>query len=95
MDSYRLQMRSVMEQYKNGDIDDDDPKSQLQALDVALNAEIKNLLTDEQHSEIEAKITEMKQELAARKEAERQAMINATGMTNDQEASLLTITNEH
>ena len=30
-----------------------------------------------------------------RKEAERQAMINATGMTNDQEASLLTINQEH
>jgi hypothetical protein len=95
MDSYRQQMRSVMEQYKNGDIDDDAAKSQLQALDAAMNAEIKNLLTDEQQSEIEAKIAEMKQELAARKEAERQAMINATGMTNDQEASLLTINQEH
>ncbi|GIR22865.1 hypothetical protein CM15mP37_03700 [bacterium] len=50
---------------------------------------------DEQQSEIEAKIAEMKQELAARKEAERQAMINSTGMTNDQEASLLTINQEH
>ena len=95
MDSYRQQMRSVMEQYKNGDIDDGAAKSQLQALDAAMNAEIKNLLTDEQQSEIEAKIAEMKQELAARKEAERQAMINATGMTNDQEASLLTINQEH
>ena len=62
MDSYRQQMRSVMEQYKNGDIDDDAAKSQLQALDAAMNAEIKNLLTDEQQSEIEAKIAEMKQE---------------------------------
>ena len=95
MDSYRQQMRSVMEQYKNGDIDDDAAKSQLQALDAAMNADIKNLLTDEQQSEIEAKIAVMKQELAARKEAERQAMINATGMTNDQEASLLTINQEH
>ena len=95
MESYRTKMGTVMEQFKNGEIDAESTKAQLQALEVAMKEEIENMLSDEQQASIDAKISQMKEEREARDKAERQAMIDAIGMTSDQEASLQNINDQH
>ena len=95
MESYRTKMGAVMEQFKNGEMDEESAKAQLQALEAAMHEEIENMLSDEQKASLDEKIALMKEEREARGQAERQAMIDAVGMTSDQEASLQSINDEH
>ena len=94
MDSYKSQMEEVMKKAKDGTIDREAAKAELEALEATMRAEIEALLTDEQRQKLEDMQAEMKQKMEEMRQAAHDAMVSALEMTPDQESGLETINNE-
>jgi hypothetical protein len=94
MESYKEKMDEVMKKAKAGTIDRDSAKAELEALEVAMHAEIEAILTDEQKQKIEEMHLEMQQKMKEMRQAGHDAMVNALSMTSVQEDGLVTINNE-
>ena len=94
MDSYRGQMEEVMKKAKDGTIDREAAKAELEALEATMRAEIEALLTDEQRQKLEDMQAGMKQKMEEMRQAAHDAMVSALEMTSDQESGLETINNE-
>ena len=94
MDSYKSQMEEVMKKAKDGTIDREAAKAELEALEATMRAEIEALLTDEQRQKLEDMQAGMKQKMEEMRQAAHDAMVSALEMTPDQESGLETINNE-
>ena len=94
MDSYKGQMEEVMKKAKDGTIDREAAKAELEALEATMRAEIEALLTDEQRQKLEDMQADMKQKMEEMRQAAHDAMVDALEMTADQESGLETINNE-
>jgi len=94
MESYKSQMDEVMKKSKDGSLDRDSAKAELEALEVAMHAEIKAILTDEQKQKLEEIHLEMKQKMEQMRQAGHDAMVNALSMTSLQEDGLDSINKE-
>ena len=94
MDSYKSQMEEVMKKAKDGTIDREAAKAELEALEATMRAEIEALLTDEQRQKLEDMQAGMKQKMEEMRQAAHAAMVSALEMTPDQESGLETINNE-
>ncbi len=94
MDSYKSQMEEVMKKAKDGTIDREAAKAELEALEATMRAEIEALLTDEQIQKLEDMQAVMKQKMEEMRQAAHDAMVSALEMTPDQESGLETINNE-
>jgi hypothetical protein len=94
MDSYKGQMEEVMKKAKDGTIDREAAKAELEALEAAMQAEIEALLTDEQKQRLEDMQAGMKPKMEEMRQAAHDAMVSALEMTTDQESGLETINNE-
>ena len=94
MDSYKSQMEEVMKKAKDGTIDREAAKAELEALEATMRAEIEALLTDEQRQKLEDMQADMKQKMEEMRQAAHDAMVDALEMTVDQESGLETINNE-
>jgi len=91
MDSYKSQMEEVMKKAKDGTIDREAAKAELEALEATMRAEIEALLTDEQRQKLEDMQAVMKQKMEEMRQAAHDAMVSALEMTPDQESGLETI----
>jgi hypothetical protein len=91
MDSYKSQMEEVMKKAKDGTIDREAAKAELEALEATMRAEIEALLTDEQRQKLEDMQAGMKQKMEEMRQAAHDAMVSALEMTPDQESGLETI----
>lgn len=89
---YRPQIEALFTAFRNGEIEQDAFREQMQVLREAMKAEIDALLTDEQKAAIEQRRTERQAEREAEREArraqERAAMIEALGLSDGQVAAL-------
>ncbi len=94
MDSYKGQMEEVMKKAKDGTIDREAAKAELEALEATMRAEIEALLTDEQRQKLEDMQADMKQKMEEMRQAAHDAMVSALEMTSDQESGLEIINNE-
>ena len=94
MDSYKTKMDEVMKKAKDGTLDRDSAKAELEALEVAMHTEIEALLTDEQKQKLEDMHVEMKQKMEEMRQAGHDAMVNALSMTSLQEDGLTSINKE-
>jgi len=94
MDSYKSQMEEVMKKAKDGTIDRETAKAELEALEAAMQAEIEALLTDEQRQKLEDMRADMKQKMEEMRQVAHDAMVSALEMTSDQESGLEIINNE-
>ena len=94
MDSYKSQMEEVMKKAKDGTIDREAAKAELEALEAAMQAEIEALLTDEQRQKLEDMRADMKQKMEEMRQVAHDAMVSALEMTSDQESGLEIINNE-
>ena len=94
MDSYKGQMEEVMKKAKDGTIDREAAKAELEALEAAMRAEIEALLTDEQRQKLEDMRADMKQKMEGMRQAAHDAMVSALEMTSDQGSGLEIINNE-
>ena len=94
MESYKTKMDEVMKKAKDGTLDRDSAKAELEALEVAMHTEIEALLTDEQKQKIEDMHVEMKQKMEEMRQAGHDAMVNALSMTSLQEDGLTSINKE-
>ncbi len=94
MDSYKGQMEEVMKKAKDGTIDREAAKAELEALEATMRAEIEALLTDEQRQKLEDMQADMKQKMEGMRQAAHDAMVSALEMTSDQESGLEIINNE-
>jgi len=94
MDSYKGQMDEVMKKAKDGTIDREAAKAELESLEAAMRAEIEALLTDEQRQKLEDMRADMKQKMEGMRQAAHDAMVSALEMTPDQGSGLETINNE-
>jgi len=94
MESYETKMDEVMRKAKDGTLDRDSAKAELEALEVAMQAEVEALLTDEQKQKLDEMHLEMKQKMEEMKQAGHDAMVNALSMTSIQEDGLTSINKE-
>jgi len=94
MESYKTKMDEVMKKAKDGTLDRDSAKAELEALEVAMHTEIEALLTDEQKQKLEDMHVEMKQKMEEMRQAGHDAMVNALSMTSLQEDGLTSINKE-
>ena len=94
MESYKTKMDEVMKKAKDGTLDRDSAKAELEALEVAMHTEIEALLTDEQKQKLEDLHVEMKQKMEEMRQAGHDAMVNALSMTSLQEDGLTSINKE-
>ena len=94
MDSYKSQMEEVMKKAKDGTIDREAAKAELEALEATMRAEIEALLTDDQRQRLEDMQADMKQKMEEMRQAAHDAMVDALEMTADQESGLETLNNE-
>lgn len=94
MDSYKTKMDEVMKKAKDGTLDRDSAKAELEALEVAMHTEIEALLTDEQKQKLEDMHVEMKQKMEEMRQAGHDAMVNALSMTSLQDDGLTSINKE-
>ena len=94
MDSYKTKMDEVMKKAKDGTLDRDSAKAELEALEVAMHTEIEALLTDEQKQKLEDMHVEMKQKMEEMRQAGHDAMVNALSMTSLQEDGVTSINKE-
>ena len=94
MDSYKSQMEEVMKKAKDGTIDREAAKAELEALEATMRAEIEALLTDEQRQKLEDMRADMKQKMEEMRQVAHDAMVSALEMTSDQESGLEIINNE-
>ena len=95
MDTYRSQMEEVMRAMREGSKDEATAKAEIEALELSMKNEIDSLLTDDQKNKIDSMQSEMKQKIEDLRQAERDAMISALGMTSDQAVQLSAINNKH
>jgi phage-related protein len=84
-------MEEVMKKAKDGTIDREAAKAELEALEATMRAEIEALLTDEQIQKLEDMQAVMKQKMEEMRQAAHDAMVSALEMTPDQESGLETI----
>lgn len=94
MESYETKMDEVMRKAKDGTLDRDSAKAELEALEVAMQAEVEALLTDEQKQKLDEMHLEMKQKMEEMKQAAHDAMVKALSMTSIQEDGLTSINKE-
>ena len=94
MESYKTKMDEVMKKAKDGTLDRDSAKAELEALEVAMHTEIEALLTDEQKQKLEDMHVEMKQKMEEMRQAGHDAMVNALSMTSLQDDGLTSINKE-
>jgi len=94
MESYRDKMGEVMNKAKEGTLDRDSAKAELEALEAAMDSEIQAILTEEQKQKLEEMHLEMHQKIEEMRQAGHEAMVNALSMTLVQENGLVTINNE-
>ena len=94
MESYETKMDEVMRKAKDGTLDRDSAKAELEALEVAMQAEVEVLLTDEQKQKLDEMHLEMKQKMDEMRQAGHDAMVNALSMTSIQEDGLASINKE-
>ena len=94
MESYETKMDEVMRKAKDGTLDRDSAKAELEALEVAMQAEVETLLTDEQKQKLDEMHLEMKQKMEEMKQAGHDAMVKALSMTSIQEDGLTSINKE-
>jgi hypothetical protein len=94
MESYKTKMDEVMKKAKDGTLDRDSAKAELEALEVAMHTEIEALLTDEQKQKLEDLHLEMKQKMEEMRQAGHDAMVNALSMTSLQDDGLTSINKE-
>lgn len=94
MESYKTKMDEVMKKAKDGTLDRDSAKAELEALEVAMHTEIEALLTDEQKQKLEDLHLEMKQKMEEMRQAGHDAMVNALSMTSIQDDGLTSINKE-
>ena len=94
MESYKTKMDEVMKKAKDGTLDRDSAKAELEALEVAMHTEIEALLTDEQKQKLEDLHVEMKQKMEEMRQAGHDAMVNALSMTSLQDDGLTSINKE-
>ena len=94
MDSYKSQMEEVMKKAKDGTIDREAAKAELEALEATMRAEIEALLTNEQIQKLEDMQADMKQKMEEMRQAAHDAMVSALEMTPDQGSGLEIINNE-
>ena len=94
MESYETKMDEVMRKAKDGTLDRDSAKAELEALEVAMQAEVEALLTDEQKQKLDEMHLEMKQKMEGMKQAGHDAMVKALSMTSIQEDGLTSINKE-
>ena len=94
MESYETKMDEVMRKAKDGTLDRDSAKAELEALEVAMQAEVEVLLTDEQKQKLDEMHLEMKQKMEEMKQAAHDAMVKALSMTSIQEDGLTSINKE-
>jgi hypothetical protein len=94
MESYKTKMDEVMKKAKDGTLDRDSAKAELEALEVAMHTEIEALLTDEQKQKLEDLHLEMKQKMEEMRQAGHDAMVNALSMSSLQEDGLTSINKE-
>ena len=94
MESYETKMDEVMRKAKDGTLDRDSAKAELEALEVAMQAEVEALLTDEQKQKLDEMHLEMKQKMEEMKQAGHDAMVKALSMTSIQEDGLTSINKE-
>jgi len=91
MTTYGEKMKTIQQQVKDGTIDKEVAKTELEALSAAMNDEVEALLTDEQKQQLADEKSQMEARMAEMKKAAHDAMVNALGMSNDQESGLETI----
>lgn len=94
MESYETKMDEVMRKAKDGTLDRDSAKAELEALEVAMQAEVEALLTDEQKQKLDEMHLEMKEKMEEMKQAAHDAMVKALSMTSIQEDGLTSINEE-
>ncbi|MDG2366135.1 MAG: hypothetical protein P8M58_01025 [Candidatus Marinimicrobia bacterium] len=94
MESYKTKMDEVMKKAKDGTLDRDSAKAELEALEVAMHTEIEALLTDEQKQKLEDLHLEMKQKMEEMRQAGHDAMVIALSMTSLQDDGLTSINKE-
>ena len=94
MESYKTKMDEVMKKAKDGTLDRDSAKAELEALEVAMHTEIEALLTDEQKQKLEDLHVEMKQKMEEMRQAGHDAMVNELSMTSLQDDGLTSINKE-
>ena len=75
MESYKTKMDEVMKKAKDGTLDRDSAKAELEALEVAMHTEIEALLTDEQKLKLEDLHLEMKQKMEEMRQAGHDAWL--------------------
>jgi len=86
MDSYKSQMEEVMKKAKDGTIDREAAKAELEALEATMRAEIEALLTDEQRQKLEDMQAGMKQKMEEMRQAAHDAMVSANESAQAQKA---------
>ena len=95
MDSYRSQMDEVLRAMKDGTKDEATAKAEIEALELAMKNEIDSLLSEDQKDRIDRLQADMKQKRDDAFQSERDAMVTALDMTEDQEAGLAEINQKH
>lgn len=99
---YATQREALIESFRNGDIERDAFRTQMQELHDAMKAEIEGVLTDEQKAELdqiraereaerEAERAEREAALEARRDSAKVVMATVLGLTDDQVTSLETL----
>ena len=95
MDSYRSQMDEVLRAMKDGTKDEATAKAEIEALELAMKNEIDSLLSEDQKDRIDRLQADMKQKRDDAFQSERDAMVAALDMTEDQQAGLAEINQKH
>jgi len=89
MDSYKSQMEEVMKKAKDGTIDREAAKAELEALEATMRAEIEALLTDEQRQKLEDMQAGMKQKMEEMRQAAHDAMVSANNESAQAQKALM------
>lgn len=85
---YKPQVEALITAHRNGELTDEAFRTQMQALQEALRAEIDALLTDEQKAALEARRAEREAQITDYLGAVKAAMADALDLTAEQQASI-------
>jgi len=83
-ESYKDQFQAIQAQVKEGTINQDDARSQMEGLREAMHAEIDALLTDEQKAELEEMKADHEAEMQAFQDSSKAVMVEVLGLTAEQ-----------
>ncbi len=86
--AYKPQIQALLDMRKEGSLDPDDFRAQLEALHEEMRAAMDALLTDAQRTKLAALRAEAETQRGAAREAERAAMIEVLALTEAQRADL-------